>query len=85
MGRKKNAKVVLEDVITLCGEVVDLGRNWLELDSAVGRVQVNAAPERLAEVENRGVVEVKVRARLALKRGGWEILGRPELLEVLSR
>jgi hypothetical protein len=50
----------------------------------MGRARVKASPERLSELEEGQVVGLRVLARLARHRGRWEILGRPELVEVLS-
>jgi hypothetical protein len=79
----KNAELVIRDTVSLYGEVLALGRDWIELESQMGRVRVKASPERLAELEEGQVVGVRVLAQLARRRGRWEILGRPDLIEVL--
>jgi hypothetical protein len=79
---RKNAELVIRDTLSLHGEVLALGRNWVEVESQMGRVRVKASPERLSELEGQ-VVGLRVLARLARRRGRWEILGRPELVEVL--
>jgi len=80
---RKNAELVIRDTVSLYGEVLALGRDWIELESQMGRVRVKASPERLAELEEGQVVGVRVLAQLARRRGRWEILGRPDLIEVL--
>jgi hypothetical protein len=80
---RKNAELVLKDTLSLYGEVLALGRDWVEVESQMGRVRVKASLERLAELEKGQVVGVRVLARLARRRGRWEVLGRPELVEVL--
>jgi len=50
MRRGKNAELVLKDTITLYGEVLELGKDWVELESHMGRVRVKAPPERLEEL-----------------------------------
>jgi hypothetical protein len=79
----KSAELVIRDTLSLYGEVLALGRDWVELESQMGRVRVKASPERLSELEEGQVVGVRVLAQLARRRGRWEILGRPELVEVL--
>jgi len=79
----KNAELVIRDTVSLHGEVLALGRDWIELESQMGRVRVKASPERLAELEEGQVVGVRVLAQLARRRGRWEILGRPDPIEVL--
>jgi hypothetical protein len=79
----KNAELVIRDTLSLYGEVLALGRDWVELESQMGKVRVKASPERLSESEEGQVVGLRVLARLARRRGRWEILGRPELVEVL--
>ena len=83
MRHGKNAELVLKDTLTLYGEVLELGRGWVELESQMGRVRVKAPPERLEELAEGQVAGLRVLARLARRRGRWEVLGRPELLEVL--
>jgi len=79
----KNAELVIRDTLSLYGEVLALGRDWVELESQLGKVRVKASPERLAELEEGQVVGLRVLARLAWRRGRWEILGRPDLIQVL--
>jgi hypothetical protein len=76
----KNAELVIRDTLFLYGEVLALGRDWVELESQMGKVRVKASPERLSELEEGQVVGLRVLAR---RRGRWEVLGRPELIEVL--
>ncbi len=79
----KNAELIVRDTLSLYGEVLALGRDWVELESQMGKVRVKASPERLSELEEGQVVGVRVLARLARRRGRWEVLGRPDLIEVL--
>ena len=44
---------------------------------------MKASPERLSELEGGRVVGLRVLPQLARRRGRWEILGRPDLIEVL--
>ena len=83
MRHGRNARLVLESTLSLYGEVLALGRNWVELENQMGRVRVKASPERLAGLEEGQVVGLMVLAQLARRNGRWEILGRPELMEVL--
>jgi hypothetical protein len=80
---RKSAELVIRDTLSLHGEVLALGRDWVELESQMGRVRVKASPEGLAELEEGQLVGLRVLARLARRRGRWEVLGRPELVEVL--
>jgi len=80
----KRAKLILKDTLTLYGEVLVLGKDWVELESQIGRVQVKAPPKHLAELEEGQVVELRVLAHLGRRRGKWEILDTPELIGVLS-
>jgi hypothetical protein len=81
--RGKNAELVIRDILSLHGEVLALGRDWVEVESQMGRVRVKASPERLAELEEGQVVELRVLAQLTRRNGRWEVLGRLELVEVL--
>jgi hypothetical protein len=88
MRRGKNAELLLKDTLTLYGEVLALGRDWVELESQMGRVRVKAPCKHLEGLVEGQVVGVRVLARLARRRGRWEILrweilGRPDLIEVL--
>ncbi len=83
MRHRKNAELIVRDTLSLYGEVLALGRDWVELESQMGKVRVKAPPERLEGLAEGQVVGVRVLARLARRRGRWEILGRPELVEVL--
>jgi hypothetical protein len=79
----KNAELVLKDTLILYGEVLALGRDWVELESQMGRVRVKAPCKHLEGLVEGQVVGVRVLAQLARRRGRWEILGRPDLIEVL--
>jgi hypothetical protein len=79
----KNAELVIRDTLSLHGEVLALGRDWVEVESQMGRVRVKASPERLSELEEGQLVGLMVLAQLARRNGRWEVLGRPELIEVL--
>jgi hypothetical protein len=81
MRRGKNAELVLKDTLTLYGEVLALGKDWVELESQMGRVRVKAPCKHLEGLVEGQVVGVRVLARLARRRGRWEILGRPDLIE----
>jgi len=83
MRHGKNAELVVRDTLSLYGEVLALGKDWVELESQMGRARVKTPPERLSELEEGQVVGLRVLAWLARHRGRWEILGRPELVEVL--
>jgi hypothetical protein len=83
MRHGKNAELVIRDILSLYGEVLALGRDWVEVESQMGRVRVKASPERLAGLEEGQVVGLMVLAQLARRKGRWEVLGRPELMEVL--
>jgi hypothetical protein len=83
MRRGKNAELVLKDTLTLYGEVLALGRDWVEVESQMGRVRVKAPCKHLEGLVEGQVVGVRVLARLARRRERWEILGRPDLIEVL--
>jgi hypothetical protein len=80
---RKNVELIVRDTLSPYGEVLDLGRDWVELESQMGKVQVKTPPEHLSELEEGQVAELRVLAQLARRRGRWEILGRPELVEVL--
>ncbi len=80
---RKNAELVIRDTLSLHGEVLALGRDWVEVESQMGRVRVKASPERLSELEEGQVMGLRVLARLARRNGRWEVLGRPDLIEVL--
>jgi hypothetical protein len=79
----KNANLIVRDTLSLYGEVLALGRDWVEVESQMGRVRVKASPERLSELEEGQLVGLMVLAQLARRNGRWEVLGRPELIEVL--
>lgn len=84
MRHGKKGKLILKDTLTLYGEVLVLGKDWVELESQAGRVRVKAPPKQLAELEEGQVVGLRVLAHLGRRRGRWEILDRPELIGVLS-
>jgi hypothetical protein len=49
----------------------------------MGKVRVKTPPERLSELEEGRVVGLRVLAQVTRRRGRWEILGRPDLIQVL--
>jgi hypothetical protein len=65
MRRGKNAELILKDTLTLYGEVLALGRDWVELECQMGRVRVKAPPERLEELAEGQVVGLRVLAQVA--------------------
>jgi len=64
MRRRKNAELILKDTLTLYGEVLALGRDWVELECQMGRVRVKAPPERLEELAEGQVVGLRVLAQV---------------------
>jgi hypothetical protein len=41
---RKNAESVIRDTLSPYGEVLAVGRDWVEVESQMGRVQVKASP-----------------------------------------
>jgi len=41
---RKNAELIVRDNLSLYGDVLALGRDWVELESQMGRVRVKASP-----------------------------------------
>lgn len=81
--------LVVEDVLTLYGEVIRLGgvEPKVDLRTPQGEYHIRAQREDVKALEEENAlyreIGVRVRARLAWEEGGWRVLGHPELLEVL--
>jgi len=84
---KPEPELVLEDTLTLYGEVIRLGgvEPKLDLRTPQGEYHIKASRERLKELQGTlyQAIGVRVRGRFAREKGGWRPLGSPELLEVL--
>jgi hypothetical protein len=77
---EKNAESIVRSTLSLYGEVLALGRDWVEPESWADRSRVGPPPERPAQLEERPVEGLRPLTR---RRGRWEILGRLELVEAL--
>lgn len=81
--------LVVEDVLTLYGEVIRLGgvEPKVDLRTPRGEYHVRARREEVKRLEEENAlyreIGVRVRAQLAREAEGWKVLGHPELLEVL--
>ncbi|RTI01358.1 hypothetical protein CSW29_04305 [Thermus scotoductus] len=81
--------LVLEDVLTLYGEVIRLGgvEPKVDLRTPRGEYHIRARREDVKRLEEENAlyreIGVRVRARIAREEEGWKVLGHPELLEVL--